>query len=35
MTYSNDWFQRSPHNPDQTNTPITPPGTSNLASWDI
>lgn len=33
MTYSNDWFQRSPHSPDQTNTPITPPGTSNLAQW--
>lgn len=33
MTYSNDWFQRSPHNPDQTNTAITPPGTSNLAQW--
>lgn len=35
MTYSNDWFQRSPHNPDQTNTPITAPGTSNLALWEF
>jgi hypothetical protein len=35
MTYSNDWFQRSPHSPDQTNTPITPLGTSNLALWDF
>ncbi len=35
MTYSNDWFQRSPHIPDQTNTPITPPGVSNLASWEF
>jgi hypothetical protein len=35
MTYSNDWLQRSPHNPDQTNTPITPPGTSNLALWEF
>lgn len=35
MTYSNDWFQRSPHVPDQTNTPITPPGTSNIALWDF
>lgn len=33
MTYSNDWFQRSPHNPDQTFTPITPPGVSNIAPW--
>jgi hypothetical protein len=35
MTYSNDWFQRSPHRPDQTNTPITPPGASNLATWEF
>ncbi len=33
LTYSNDWFQRSPHSPDQTDTPITPPGPSNLAKW--
>ena len=33
MTYSNDWFQRSPHNPDQTNTPITPAGVPNLHQW--
>lgn len=33
MTYSNDWFQRSPHVPDQTNTAITPPGIGNLAEW--
>ncbi len=35
MTYSNDWLQRSPHVPDQTNAPITPPGASNLALWDF
>ena len=35
MTYSNDWFQRSPHVPDQTFTAITPPGTSNIALWDF
>jgi hypothetical protein len=33
MTYSNDWLQRSPHSPDQTNTPITPLGAGNLATW--
>jgi hypothetical protein len=35
MTYSNDWFQRSPHRRDQTNTPITPPGAGNLALWEF
>ena len=35
LTYSNDWFQRAPHTNDQTNTAITPPGTSNLHSWDF
>ncbi len=35
MTYSNDWFQRSPHSPDQTFTPITPPGASNIAPWEF
>jgi hypothetical protein len=35
MTYSNDWLQRSPRVPDQTNTPITPPGASNLAMWEF
>jgi len=35
MTYSNDWFQRSPARPDQTNTPITPPGAGNLATWEF
>ncbi|BCX46263.1 hypothetical protein HAHE_01710 [Haloferula helveola] len=35
MTYSNDWLQRSPHRRDQTNTPITPPGESNLALWEF
>ncbi|QTN32618.1 hypothetical protein HZ994_09825 [Akkermansiaceae bacterium] len=33
LTYSNDWFQRAPHPSDQTNTAITPPGASNLATW--
>jgi hypothetical protein len=33
MTYSNDWFQRPPYANDQTNTPITPPGAQNLATW--
>lgn len=33
MTYSNDWFQRAPHVSDQTNTPITPSGSGNLATW--
>jgi len=35
MTYSNDWFQRAPHQSDQTSTPITPPGASNLATWEF
>ena len=35
MTYSNDWFQRSPHSPDQTNTPITPPGMANIHNWEF
>jgi len=35
LTYSNDWLQRSPKIPDQTNTPITPPGASNLATWEF
>jgi hypothetical protein len=33
MTYSNDWFQRSPRNPDQTFTPITTPGQN--ARWNF
>ena len=33
MTFSNDWFQRNPHNPDQTHTPMTPPGLANVARW--
>ncbi|MFK7911078.1 MAG: hypothetical protein AB8F34_10840, partial [Akkermansiaceae bacterium] len=33
LTYSNDWFQRAPYTDDQTNTPITPTGPSNLATW--
>jgi hypothetical protein len=35
MTYSNDWLQRSPYRPDQTNTAITPPGVSNLGTWEF
>jgi hypothetical protein len=35
MTYSNDWFQRSPHRPDQTNTPITPTALGGLAQWNF
>ena len=35
LTYSNDWLQRAPHIRDQTNTPITPPGASNLAKWEF
>lgn len=35
MTYSNDWLQRAPRRPDQTNTAITPPGTRNLAQWEF
>ena len=33
MTYSNDWFQRNPHVPDQTHSPMTPPGLANVARW--
>ena len=31
MTYSNDWFQRSPHDPDQTFTPIS----NEIAPWSF
>ncbi|MDP0491807.1 MAG: hypothetical protein Q7Q71_12220 [Verrucomicrobiota bacterium JB023] len=30
LTYANDWFQK-----DQTHTPMTPPGLSNIARWQF